>query len=349
MDSSTITEKPGEIELQTAIEDQWNRLKEQYPALKNFCHSPSPELEYPAFHSLCSPISQVDTYQRTATPTLSPVRTSEPTPPAVKKSLIVKLRLPKALRTVPAGYEYDKSNERPQNQALESSQIISIDSRQDKPYSMSSIALKPQKGNDRLPQLVIDANPGNSYADLASETQTNQLHQTSATKLPNNTPMTPQTPMSANQIPAAHGRSISGRASSASLTCEPPAEIPSKPTLQFMFQRPNGRPDRKYLMPRKALFDLSLSELFLVVSGRTDKPLDSLNCVTLRYLGWGEGEALVIQKDSSEEEWEETKEEILIVFQDAIGEYPKRKEFLVWIKCGDRTKMEQKQDMDSGY
>lgn len=100
-------------------------------------------------------------------------------------------------------------------------------------------------------------------------------------------------------------------------------------------------------MPRKALFDLSLSELFLVVSSRTNKPLDSITCVTLRYLGWGEGEALVVQKDGSEEDWDDTKEEILIVFKDAIGEYSKKKEFLVWIKCGDRTRMEQKHDSDS--
>jgi len=99
-------------------------------------------------------------------------------------------------------------------------------------------------------------------------------------------------------------------------------------------------------MSKKTLLDMNLSDLFATVSNRTGRAPDSLNCVTLRYLDWGEGEALVVQKSDGEDEWQDIKEEIVMVFKDATMEYPNRKEFVVWIKCGDRTKMETKQDAD---
>lgn len=126
---------------------------------------------------------------------------------------------------------------------------------------------------------------------------------------------------------------------------DPAFKIRSKPVLQFMFQRPDGRPNRKNLVPRHALLDMSLSDIFAAVSSQTKKPLESLACITLRYLEWGEGEALVVQRTDGEDEWNDIKEEVDMVFKDATREYPNKKEFLVWIKCGDRTKME-KQNSD---
>jgi len=108
--------------------------------------------------------------------------------------------------------------------------------------------------------------------------------------------------------------------------------------LQIMFQNPNGRPDRKNIMPGKTLLDMNLSELFATVSNRTEKAYES---VTFRYREWGEGAAIVVQKTDSEDEWQDIKDEFVMVFKDAMLEYPSRKEFLVWVKGGDRTKMEK--------
>ena len=115
-------------------------------------------------------------------------------------------------------------------------------------------------------------------------------------------------------------------------------KIPEKPMLQFMFQNPNGRPDRKNIMPGKTLLDMNISELFATVSNRTEKAYES---VTFRYREWGEGAAIVVQKTDSEDEWQDIKDEFVMVFKDAMLEYPSRKEFLVWVKGGDRTKMEK--------
>jgi hypothetical protein len=336
VDPSTIAVKPTEPDLRFATENQWSRVKEEFPRFMECPRSPSSQSEYPA--------PQLEAQQSTTPPPLGLGQKSASS--AVDNSLLVKLRLPKVSRTASAGRESERNTEHWLNESLLSNKVLGIDDRHNTSDAANSITMTAQNDLCQLPELVIDTSRGPSYTDLVSETQTMPHHEATTTKMAPITPMTPQIATTADQIPVVHGRSISGLGPSAPLNCGP-AETRSKPALQFMFQRPNGRPDRKYLMPRKGLFDLSLSELFLNVSNRTNKPPDSLTCVTLRYLGWGEGEALVVQRDGSEEDWNDTKEEILIVFKDAVGEYPKKKEFLIWIKCGDRTKMEQKHDSDS--
>lgn len=112
-------------------------------------------------------------------------------------------------------------------------------------------------------------------------------------------------------------------------------ENPNKPSLQFAIEDLDGIPDEDQisLISALALNELDLAGMFDLVAVRSgNQPED----VTFRYQ-WGGMAAFVVNRDMDEEAWRGMKKKMGRVFKNAKEEYRKKKMFLVWVSCGDRT------------
>jgi hypothetical protein len=282
---------------------------------------------------------------------------------SVRPSLIVKLRIPAAMTTkLSTPTAQNICNGEQQSLAVECNDTVPIDKTKEMSKSGCWTPIEPNNAS-----LFLDLTGQNSQLNSVDRIQNTPVCKslvfrstnenidctTAISRIPESvlatkrdylTITTPSTSEGIIKTQVSDSPGPCGRDTPSSTSIEPANKVQEKPILQFMFQRPNGRPDRKNLISRKTWLDMSLSNLFAAVSNRTERAQDSLSCVTLRYLDWGEGEALIVQRTDGEDEWKDIKDEIVMVFKDATMEYPNRKEFLVWIKCGDRTKMETKEE-----
>jgi hypothetical protein len=123
---------------------------------------------------------------------------------------------------------------------------------------------------------------------------------------------------------------------SSSVLCDSPRKL----TLQFAIQDTDGFPDDSpsRLVSLKKLSTLSLAEFFQLVEIRSGQSEDDFDCVTLRYQ-WGDGVAHVVSRKAGAEHWKATTNKMEKIFFNAKKEFRKRKEFLVWVSCGDRTNL----------
>jgi hypothetical protein len=123
------------------------------------------------------------------------------------------------------------------------------------------------------------------------------------------------------------------------------SDSPKKPTLQFAIEDVDGEPNEgpMNLIPLKEVSDFSLVDVFALVSSRSGQPLEELEHVTFRYQ-WGDMVTLVVNRYAGEETWKGMKSKMSRIFKNVQKEYRKKKQFLVWVYCGDRTVLKE----DSG-
>lgn len=124
---------------------------------------------------------------------------------------------------------------------------------------------------------------------------------------------------------------------------------PRKPALQFAIQDADGVPneDPGSLFSLKEISCLDVKGLFELVAHYSGEQLEDLNDVTFRY-EWGKRSlAHALNKQASQEYWKTLTGKMGKIFMHAQGEYPKKKKFLVWVNCGDRTNLKEESGDES--
>jgi hypothetical protein len=120
---------------------------------------------------------------------------------------------------------------------------------------------------------------------------------------------------------------------------------PRKPTLQFAIQDADGFPDDtpSRLVSLKKISNLGITDFFKLIEIRSGQSEGDFDCVTLRYQ-WGNFVAHVVSREAENEHWKATTSKMEKIFVNAKSEFRKRKEFVVWVSCGDRTNMVEDSD-----
>jgi hypothetical protein len=117
------------------------------------------------------------------------------------------------------------------------------------------------------------------------------------------------------------------------------------PEICLNFQSPAGNYNLNRSVPASCLRASSLSAFFELFSERSGVSIDSLNCLTFRYSFVGK-DVEVIQRDSSQDEWERLKNHMRRRLRFSRERDPRRKEFDIWVDAGDtRNVMEREEDL----